>query len=61
MATHALPASHIVDDGHTPAAAPSRKASVLRRIYIAILISRMRRAQRDIDRVIEPRAKQRVP
>ena len=38
MATHALPASHIIDDEDAPAAAdaPSR-VSLLRRVYDAVL------------------------
>jgi hypothetical protein len=52
MATHALPASHIVDVEDAPAAAhaPARQRSMLRRLYDAILQSQMRRAQIEIDR-----------
>ena len=51
MATHALPSSalrssHIADD----ATATTRKPSLLRRLYVAMLVSQMRRAQREIDR-----------
>ena len=62
MATHALPASHIVNDENAPAAiayAPARP-SLLRRLYIAILVSQMRRAQREIDRKLGPGALQRA-
>ena len=63
MATHALPASHILDDedAHDAAAAhaPARP-SLLRRLYIAILVSQMRRAQREIDRKLGPGALQRA-
>ena len=44
MATHALPFRHIPADD----AAPSRQP-LLRRLYIAILVAQMRRAQRQID------------
>ena len=56
MATHALPSSHILDEDGAPAAAhaPAR-VSLLRRLYIAILVSQMRRAQREIDRKLGPR------
>jgi hypothetical protein len=54
MATHALPSPHILDDDE-PQAAPSarsRKPSLMRRLYIALLIAQQRRAQRHIDRVL---------
>jgi hypothetical protein len=61
MATHALPSSHIVDDDEDIASthAPAR-SSLLRRLYIAILVSQMRRAQREIDRKLGPGALQRA-
>src|SRR5215203_5254734 len=61
MATHALPSSHIIDDEHTrvTSRAPAR-VSLLRRLYIAILVSQMRRAQREIDRKLGPGALQRA-
>ena len=60
MATHALPSSHILDDEDAaPVTAPAR-VSLLRRIYIAILVSQMRRAQREIDRKLGPGALQRA-
>ena len=62
MATHALPSSHILDDEDAPAAplhAPAQ-VSLLRRLYIAILVSQMRRAQREIDRMLGPGALQRA-
>ena len=61
MATHALPSSHILDDEDAPAAAhASARVSLLRRLYIAILVSQMRRAQREIDRKLGPGALQRA-
>ena len=62
MATHALPASHILDDEDAaPATAVAHaRVSLLRRIYIAILVSQMRRAQREIDRKLGPGALQRA-
>ena len=65
MATHALPASHILDDedAHDAAAAHAHapaRPSLLRRLYIAILVSQMRRAQREIDRKLGPGALQRA-
>ena len=63
MATHALPSLHIVDDGDAPAAAATHapaRPSLLRRLYIAILVSQMRRAQREIDRKLGPGALQRA-
>ena len=59
MATHALPSSHILDDDDHAAAAQAR-VPLLRRIYIAILVSQMRRAQREIDRKLGPGALQRA-
>jgi hypothetical protein len=55
MATQTLPSPHILEDDDAPqAAAPtrSRKPPFMRRLYIAILISQQRRAQRHIDRVL---------
>lgn len=61
MATHALPASHILAAEEAPAAArASARPSLLRRLYIAILVSQMRRAQREIDRKLGPDALQRA-
>jgi hypothetical protein len=64
MATHALPSSHILGDEHdAPAAAAAHapaRVSLLRRLYIAILVSQMRRAQREIDRKLGPGALQRA-
>ena len=61
MATHALPSSHILDDEHdTPAAAHAPARVSLLRLYIAILVSQMRRAQREIDRKLGPGALQRA-
>jgi hypothetical protein len=61
MATHALPSSHIIDDEADAAAAhaPAR-VSLLRRLYIAILVSQSRRAQIEIDRKLGPGALQRA-
>lgn len=64
MATHALPSSHILDDeDHAPATAAAHapaRVSLLRRLYIAILVSQMRRAEREIDRKLGPGALQRA-
>jgi hypothetical protein len=68
MATHALPSSHLtashITSSHTAdntgvALTPSRP-SLLRRLYIAILVSQMRRAQSEIDRKLGPGAWDRV-
>ncbi len=62
MATHALPSSHILGND-APAYAPARPAFVrglLLRLYVAVLVSQMRRAQREIDRVLGPGALQRA-
>lgn len=57
MATHALPASHIIDDEDAPATAvASSKPPLLRRIYHAVLESQQRRARREIARVLGPGA-----
>jgi hypothetical protein len=59
MATHALSSSHILDDDEATAAAhASARISPLRRLYIAVLESQMRRAQREVDRVLGPGAMQ---
>ena len=63
MATHALPSSHILDEDDAPAAAVAHapaRVSLLRRLYIAILVAQMRRAQREIDRRLGPGALQRA-
>ena len=61
MATHALPASHILDDDDASAAPrASSRPSFIRRVYVAILISQMRRAQREIDRKLGPGSLQRA-
>jgi hypothetical protein len=59
--THALSSSHILtgDDAAdtAPAAIASRRRrTLLRRVYDAILESQMRRAHREIARVLGPRA-----
>ena len=66
MATHALPSSHILDGGDAPehasmapARAPSRP-SLLRRCFDAIAESQLRRAHREIDRVLGPGALERA-
>ena len=57
MATQTLPSPHILDDDDAPqAAARSRKPSLVRRLYIALLIAQQHRAQRHIDRVLGGRA-----
>lgn len=64
MATHALPAPNILDDEDaapaTAAAHAPARVSLLRRLYIAILVSQMRRAEREIDRKLGPGALQRA-
>jgi len=56
MATHALPAAHILDDD-APAAA-SHKPSLMRRMFDAIVEAQRRRAQREISRILGPGALQ---
>ncbi len=63
MATHALPShalsSHIVDTDDAPvASAPtaSLQPSLLRRLYDAFTAAQMRHAQREVDRILGPRA-----
>ena len=59
MATHALPSPHILDDDDAPLAsspARPRKLSLMRRLYIALLIAQQRRAQQHINRVLGDRA-----
>ncbi len=66
MATHALPShalssSHIVDDV-TPATrtlvpslnVPSSQPSLMRRLFDAFTAAQMRRAQREVDRILGP-------
>ena len=62
MASHAFPASHIIDDDDAPATTPARslKPSLLRRFYDALIESQMRRAQREIDRKLGPGAYRRA-
>jgi hypothetical protein len=60
MATHALPSSHILDDDAPAAAHAPARLSLLRRLYVAILVSQSRRAQREIDRKLGPGALQRA-
>jgi hypothetical protein len=60
MATHALPSSalsssHIVDADDAPAASasvPSLQPSLMRRLYDAFTVAQMRRAQREVDRIL---------
>jgi hypothetical protein len=61
MASHARPASHILAEDDTPAAAavPAR-VSLLHRLFDAIFESQMRRAQCEIDRKLGPGALQRA-
>jgi hypothetical protein len=61
MATHTLQAStfqasHIADDEDAAAAPALRRPSFFRRLHDAILESQMRRAQREIDRILGPGA-----
>jgi hypothetical protein len=59
MATHALPSSHIVDDEEAPRAA-SHNRSLMRRLFDAFTEAQMRRAQREVDRILGPRSFQRA-
>jgi len=59
MATHALPSSalsssHIADA--PVASAPASQPSLLRRLYDAFTAAQMRHAQREVDRILGPRA-----
>jgi hypothetical protein len=60
MATHALTSSHILDDEDAPAAAapaPSlapSQPSLMRRLFDAFTEAQMRRAQREVDRILGP-------
>ena len=60
MATHALSSSalsssHIADDDAPVAsAAASLQPSLLRRLYDAFTAAQMRRAQREVDRILGP-------
>jgi hypothetical protein len=63
MATHALsssalPSSPIADDDApvASAAAASMQPSLLRRLYDAFTAAQMRHAQREVDRILGPRA-----
>ena len=64
MATHALSSSalsssHIVDADDAPAArtaVPPLPPSLLRRVYDAFTAAQMRRAQREVDRILGPGA-----
>jgi hypothetical protein len=57
MATHALSSSRIIETDDAPvAAAPatSLQPSLLRRLYDAFTAAQMRRAQREVDRILGP-------
>ena len=56
MATHALPASHILDDDDASPATTraSSRPSFARRFYNALIETQHRRAQREIARVLGP-------
>jgi hypothetical protein len=56
MASHALPASHILDDDAPSARTSSQRPSLARRFYDAMIQTQQRRAQREIARVLGPRA-----
>jgi hypothetical protein len=64
MATHALPSPHILDDdapeATTLARIPKTQTTWLRRLHHAILQSQMRRAEREIDRILGPGALSRI-
>lgn len=54
MATHALPASNILDEEDALAAAPepATKVSLMRRMFDAVTEAQMRRSQREVDRIL---------
>jgi len=56
--SHALSSSHIADDDAPVAStqATSPQPSLLRRLYEAFTASQMRRAQREVDRILGPGA-----
>jgi hypothetical protein len=59
MATHALPSSALSspiadDDAPAASAAASLQPSLLRRLYDAFTAAQMRRAQREVDRILGP-------
>ena len=60
MATHALTSSHILDNNDAPAAAalaPSLappQPSLMRRLFDAFTEAQMRRARREVDRILGP-------
>jgi hypothetical protein len=59
MATHALTSSHILDDDAPAAAAlaPSLappQPSLMRRLFDAFTEAQMRRARREVDRILGP-------
>ena len=60
--TQALPSSHIADDEAAlfAAHAPSLKPSFMRRLFDALVEAQMRRAQREVNRILGPRALERA-
>jgi uncharacterized protein YbjT (DUF2867 family) len=55
MATHALPASHILDNHDATddsVRASNHGPTIMRRVYDAMVAMQQRRAQREIDRVL---------
>jgi len=59
MATHALPASHVIDNA-TAADTPPRKRPMFVRLYRAVLESQMYRARREIEQRLGPDALSRI-
>ena len=56
LSSHALSSSHIADDDAPVArtAVPSSQPSLMRRLFDAFTASQMRRAQREVDRILGP-------
>ena len=61
MATHALPSSHAFSSSHVVDDAPvadipatSLQPSLMRRLFDAFTAAQMRRAQREVDRILGP-------
>lgn len=50
--TQALSSSHMLDDDDAPAAVRSPRPSLMRRFYDAMIEMQLRRAQREVDRLL---------
>lgn len=64
MASHALTSPHILDedalDDEAAAAAAPSQPSLMRRLFDAVTESQMRRAQREVDRILGPGSRHRA-